>query len=174
MKKGWLLLSAFASLISFISFTSAQSVISDIFAGIDATTITLAILFVVFFAVLYFSTSKIFKGNKTISAVISLALALLLVYWINQSANIGGLFAGIGISGDSLYTIGSIFIIAFTIFLFIKIKSLALFVLGGILIAVAISGLIYDTTTVAVIGIVLVILGIIFAAKKKHIGARRV
>jgi len=41
--------------------------------------------------------------------------------------------------------ISSLFLIAIVVQLTAQVKSLALFVLGGILIAVAISGLIYDT-----------------------------
>jgi hypothetical protein len=168
MKKGWLLFGAFASLISFISFASAQSVISDIFAGIDAATITLAILFVIFFTVIFFSTSKIFKGNKAVPVVLSLAISLLIIYWINQSANVGGLLTGIGLSGDNLYTVGTVFIIAFTIFLFVKIRAKALLVLGGGLIAIGLSGLVYAGSTLVIIGIILALIGIFFVFKKKR------
>lgn len=171
MKKRWLFFSIFASLISFISFTSAQSALIDsITSGISPQTVTLAILFIVFFLVLNFSTSKIFKGNKTVSTIISLALSLLIIYWINQSASVGNLFSGIGISGDNLYTIGAILIVAFSIFLFVKIKSLALFVIGGILILVGVMGWVYETSTVILIGIISVVVGIFFAIVKKKRG----
>lgn len=174
MKKGWLFFSILASLIPLTSFVSAQSSLVDsITAGITPQAVTLAVLFVVFFLVLNFSTSKIFKGNKTTSTIISLALSLLIIYWINQSASVGNLFSGIGISGDNLYTLGAIFIVAFSIFLFVKIKSLALFVLGGILILIGVLNLVYATSTVILIGIILVVLGIFFAiVKKKHSGPR--
>ncbi len=171
MKKEGLFFGAFLSLISLVGFVKAQSTLSDIFSGIDPTLITLAILFVIFFAVLYFSTSKMFKGNKTIAAVISLALSLLIVYWVNQSADIGGLFAGLGISGDTLYTLGSVLLIVFLIFLFIKLKSKALFILSGIFIIAGVTNLVYETTAALAIGILLGVVAIILAIKKKHSGA---
>ena len=111
-----------------------------------------------------------FKGNKTIAAVISLALSLLIVYWVNQSADIGGLFAGLGISGDTLYTLGSVLLIVFLIFLFIKLKSKALFILSGIFIIAGVTNLVYETTSFSywdLLGVVAIILAI----KKKHSGA---
>lgn len=175
MKKKGLFFSGFVSLISLIGFASAQSFLIDsITSGISPQTVTLAVLFVVFFLVLNFSTSKIFKGNKSVSTIISLALSLLIIYWINQSVSVGNLFSGIGISGDNLYTLGAIFIIAFSIFLFVKIKSLALFVIGGILILVGVAGWVYATSTVILIGVSLVVVGIFFAiVKKKHRGITR-
>lgn len=170
MKRG-LVLSSLLSLILLVEVISAQSsFIDSITAGIDPNTVVLAILFVVFFAVLYFSTSKIFKGSKNIAAVVSLALSLLIVYYMNQAINVGNLFSGLGIANGDLYTIGSIVLIAFIIFLFVKIRSLAFFVLGGVFIAIAISGIIYDTTTVAIIGVILVIVGFFFLGKKKRGG----
>jgi hypothetical protein len=170
MKRG-LVLGSLLSLILLVEIASAQSSFVDsITAGLTPQTVVLAVLFVVFFGVLYFSTSKIFKGSKNIAAVVSLALSLLIVYYMNQATDVGSLFSGLGIANGDLYTIGAIVLIAFIIFLFVKIRSLALLVLGGIFIAAAISGLVYDTTTVSIIGAILVIAGLFFLGKKKRNG----
>lgn len=165
MKRG-LVLGILSSFLALTGFASA-SFFSDTLSFIDPTLITLAVLFVVLFAILYFATSKIFKGQTKIAAVISIALALLAVYWINLSFSLGQLFSGFGISTDNLYTVGSILFIALTIFLAIKLKFGVLLIIGGILILAGVTNLVYSTDLVIIVGIVLVVLGIILWIKKK-------
>ena len=176
MKRG-LVLGVSLSVILLAGLVSAQSALLDsMFAGLDAATVTLAILFVIFFAVLYFATSKVFKSkdqfgkdNKTIPAVLSLAISLLIVYWINQSASVGNLFSNFGLSDTTLYTIGGIALIALTIFLFVKLKvGGALLILGGICFIAALTNLVYNTTAFWIIGAILIVLGLIFMFKKKR------
>lgn len=170
MKRG-LVLGVLSSFLALTSFASA-SYFSDTLSFIDPTLITLAILFVVIFAVLYFSTSKIFKGQTKIAAVISIALALLAVYWINLSANLGQLFQGFGISTDNLYTIGSILFIVLIIFLTVKLKFGVLLIIGGVMILAGVTNLVYSTDLVVIIGIVLVIIGVVLWIKKKGKGSK--
>ena len=166
MKRGLVLgiLSSFLALTSFVS----AAFFSDTLSFIDPTLITLAILFVVIFAVLYFATSKVFKGQTKIAAVISIALALLAVYWINLSLSLGQLFSGFGISNDNLYTFGSILFLALVIFLAIKLKFGVLLIIGGIMILAGVTNLVYSTDIVIIIGIVLVVIGIVLWIKKKR------
>jgi glucan phosphoethanolaminetransferase (alkaline phosphatase superfamily) len=168
MKRGliWGILSSFLALTGFAS----AAFFSDTLSFIDPTLITLAVLFVVLFAVLYFATSKIFKGQTKIAAVISIALALLAVYWINLSFSLGQLFSGFGISNDNLYTFGSILFIALTIFLAIKLKFGVLLIIGGIMILAGVTNLVYSTDIVIIIGIVLVVIGVVLWIKKKGKG----
>jgi hypothetical protein len=135
MQKMSLIFGLFLISILSINFISAQYSLNEFLSTLDPGTIISAILFVIFFAVLYFSTSKIFKGNKAISAVVSLGIALLIVYWINQyqAINIGNLFSGFGISDNSLYTIGAFLIIVFIVLLVVFLKVWGWGILGLIL-----------------------------------------
>jgi hypothetical protein len=153
----FILLTGFASAFSFSEFLSF----------IDPTMITLAILFVVFFAVLYFSLSKVFKGQTKIAAVIAIALSLLAVYWINNITSLGTLFSGWGVSDENLYTIGSILFLALVIFLFVKLKFGVFLIIGGIFILAGVTNLVYSTDLAIIIGIVLVVIGIFGWLKKK-------
>lgn len=172
MKRGLV----FEIVLSFLALTgfASASYFSDTLSFIDPTLITLAILFVVIFAVLYFSTSKIFKGQTKIAAVISIALALLAVYWINNSANLGQLFAGFGISDENLYTIGSLLFLALTIFLAVKLKFGVLLIIGGILILAGVTNLVASTDLAIIIGIVLVVIGAVLWIKKKGKGPKEI
>lgn len=170
MKKG-LILGIFSSFLVSIGLASAQGFsVSEFLSFIDPTLITLAVLFVVIFAVLYFSTSKLFKGQTKIAAVISIALSLLAVYWINTAANIGNLFAGFGISNENLYTIGTILFLVLVIFLFIKLKSGVFLIIGGVFILAGVTDLVYSTDLAIIIGIVLAAIGLISVLKKKGKG----
>ncbi len=174
MKRG-LIKIIFLSMISLTGFINAQSVIGDILSGIDPTLITLSVFFVFLFAVLFFSTSKIFKTrdiygreNRTIPAVISLAISFLAVYWINQSVSIGTVFTGLGISQDLLYTIAPIILLAALVFFLIKFKIWTLVIVGGILLLAGVLGLIYSTDLAIIIGIILIILGLFFAFRSSR------
>ncbi len=159
---GILLLSLFLTgLASAFSF-------SETLSFIDPTLLTLAVVFVIAFGVLYFSVSKIFKGNKAISAVIAIALSFLIVYWVNNLVNLGALFSGWGISNETLYTVGPILLFALIIFLFIKLKFAGIFlILGGIFIFAGVTSLVYSTDIAIIIGIVLAVIGLIALLKKK-------
>lgn len=154
-----------------IGFISAQSFsLSDVLSTFDPSTVVLSILFMIFFAVLYFSTSKMFKGNKAVSVVISLGISLLIIYGINSSTNIQNIYSGLGLSSDTIYTIGSILLIVFLIFIFVKIGTWALLLLGIAFLALSLSGLIFSTEYAAGIGLALIAIWIIIKmAKKKAI-----
>ena len=85
--------------------------ISELLSSIDFTFLTLATFFVMLFAVFYLSLSKIFKGadekqNKTISAIVSIGLALMVVFWVARSGfSIANFWDGLGISTDVLYVL---------------------------------------------------------------------
>src|SRR5271157_3280683 len=121
MNKKGLILSGISMFLFSIGFISAQSFsLSDVLSTFDPSTVVLSILFMIFFAVLYFSTSKMFKGNKAVSVIISLGISLLIIYGINSSTNIQNIYSGLGLSSDTIYTIGSILLIVFLIFIFVK------------------------------------------------------
>lgn len=166
MKRG-LILGIFLISLFLTGFASALS-FSETLSFIDPTLLTLAVLFVISFGVLYFSVSKIFKGNKAISAVIAIALSFLMVYWINNLVSLATLFSGWGISDETLYTVGPILLLALIIFLFVKLKFAGVcLILGGIFILAGITGLVYSTDIAIIIGIVLAVIGLIALLKKK-------
>ena len=176
MKKRNVLLTSSLSILFLISFVSAQLYssggfsLSDLLSSIDPSTVILSIVFMISFAVIFFSTSKMFKDNRAISTIVSLGIALLIVYGINSAnytINVQNWFSGIGISSSSLYTIGSVLLIIFLIILFIKLKSTALIVIGIIAILLSFSGLVYSDTALIILGIFFIIAGLLFKRKKK-------
>ena len=44
----------------------------------------------------------------------------MIIYGINSSTNIQNIYSGLGLSSDTIYTIGSILLIVFLIFIFVK------------------------------------------------------
>ncbi len=115
-----------------------------------------------------------FKGNKGVPAVISICVSLLIVYGINSATNVQNIFSGFGISNDTLYTIATILAVAFIIFLLIKLKLWALFILGLVFLGLAGSGLIYSTELATYIGLGLLAIWLIaFLFKKKVVVGRR-
>lgn len=166
MKKGLIFGALLLSL--FLTRLASALSFSETLSFIDPTLLTLAIVFVIAFGVLYFSVSKIFKGNKAISAVIAIALSFLIVYWVNNLVSLATLFSGWGISDETLYTVGPILLLALIIFLFVKLKLAGVcLILGGIFILAGITGLVYSTDIAIIIGIVLAVIGLIALLKKK-------
>jgi len=157
MKK-WLLV--FVLLVS-INFISAAT-LSDLLNSIDQSTVLYFSVFIISFSLFFFALGKFFKDNKLIPGVISVALAFLIVYGINQSGlSMENLFFNLGISGDAMeiiFTIAPFLIAAGIIFVIVKLKKDSLLVVGGLLIAA--SFFIYEKTISIVIGIILIIIRI--------------
>jgi len=127
MQKSWL--SILAGLIS-MNFTSAYngySSLSNFFYWIEPSTMILAVLFLVFFAFLYYVLSKIFRNeyhqpNKAVAGVIALCMSLLIVYGINRSAwDIEAFFYRFNISNILIYIV-SIAAIIFLLWLIFRKK----------------------------------------------------
>jgi hypothetical protein len=166
MKRG--LLTAFTFLIS-IGFISAQGTISDLLNSIDETTLILYAVFLISFTLLFFSLNRVFKDNRTTSGIISVVIALLIVYGVNKSGlNIQGVFSDIGISQDILMTIVPIIILLGAILVVIKLKLNSLFVFGALLIFASL--FVYEQSLLLVLGLVLIGLWffISLATKKKE------
>ncbi len=160
MKRGLLFGIAFVSLF-LISFASALS-LSETLSFIDPTFVTLGLLFVVIFAMLNFSLSRVFKDKPTISIIIAISIALLAVYWINNFLAVGTLFSSWGISDETLYTVGPILFLALIIFLLIKIRFGIFVVFGGVLLLGGVTGLVvYSSDILTIVGIVFIVIGLI-------------
>ena len=113
----------FLMLIGFISATSFS--LSSMLDSIEASTLLIFVVFIVSFALIFFSLSKtVFKQNNTIAAIISLAASFLITYGINKIGfDLGDLFSNIGISEEILYIILPILALALIIFLVVKLKK---------------------------------------------------
>lgn len=124
----------------FLNFTSAafggNFSLSSFLDNIDSSTMVLGILFIVFLALLQFSLSKFFKNkegqvNKPVVTVLSLALSLGAIYGINKmNIDVEDFFYSMGISQDLMSTVLPFVIIAAIIFLFWKLKSITILLLG--------------------------------------------
>lgn len=183
MKRGLAFAAVLLPLIS-AATASAQyyQSFSSLLQGVDPSLIISAILFVFLFAVFYFSLSKIFPPAKSpnpwlpnmrknegraIPAVMALCLSALSVYGINTIPNSGNFLSNIstniGINQGTLYTIGSLLFIGLIIFLFVKLKGMAFYIIGGIFILSAITGwtfgIIYNTSLSMIIGLASLLVG---------------
>ncbi len=160
MKKG---LSLIFLLLATIGFASSQG-LSDLLNGIDESTIILFAVFIIAFALLFFALNKVFKGNTSVSGIISVAISILIVYGINKSGfNIQDSLSDIGISAEALGIILPIVIIAGTIFLIIKFKKDSLLILGGLFIVG--SFFVYAKTLLIILGIIMIAIRIFLQLK---------
>ena len=103
MKKSWLFLGlflmSFSRVSSYDSFSSGTLSFSDILNSIPSSTIILGTIFIIVFAMLFFSLSKMFRGEKTIAGIVSVALALLITYGVDRSGyDFEALFQSLGLS----------------------------------------------------------------------------
>ena len=180
MKRGSLI--PFVILIFLIGFISSQQYyspsqgrpasISDFFNSIPPSTMILGTLFVIFFALIYFSTLRFFKGDKAISGITSFAVALLITYGINKTnLNVANLFYGMGISSGFLYTFVPILFLIAAVFVGIKFGFRIVFLIfGGTFIFISFTEMVYEKTTLFIIGAILTIIGIWLIIKKKRKG----
>lgn len=172
MKRGLL---GFPLIILLIQFTSAQFFggyngfsIENFFNNIDSSTMILGLLFFIFFALLFYALSRVFKNpygepNKGIAGTIAFALSMLIIYGIHRSGfSLRDLFYGFGISEGVLYWIGLIIFIAFAALLIKKIRFFGfLMVFGLIMIVLTIfTEIFYVKGLPLVIGIILLLIGL--------------
>ncbi len=162
MKGGLLAIFIFLSAISFVS---AQE-LSDLLSSIDESTVVFFAIFLVSFAVLFFSLNKIFKNNKSIAGIIAVVISFLLVYWVNKSGfDAQGLLLSIGISESVLATVLPIIILAGIVFMIIKLKGNSLLAIGGLFIVA--SFFVYAKLVLIAIGVVLIIVRLGMMLRKK-------
>ena len=116
-------------LTNFASAYGGYSSLGNFLYWIQPSTIILAVLFLIFFAFLYYVLSKIFrdeynKPNKAIAGVIAICISVLIVYGINRSAwDIENFLYRFHISAIFLYIIGGIILILILWAIFRKKKS---------------------------------------------------
>jgi len=125
MKRGLL---GFPLLILLIQVISAQFYsgygsfsLANFFDRIDPQTIILVLLFLIFFAFIFYALSRIFKdpygqANKGIAGVIAFAISAMIIYGLYRTGfDLGNIFYNLGFSADFLYPILAIIILVFAI-----------------------------------------------------------
>ena len=177
MKKGLLAFSFIV--IMLLSFVSAQFgygfSLSNFLYSIDSSTLILFLLFIIFFAVLnnmVFIT--FFRGNRTVSALVSFSISIMAIWGINRMQwNLGSFFFNLGLNEDTLYTIVLIVLLVLFIYLAFKKRLRYLFLGLGLLLMglAAFSDFFFEWFTAFIIGVVLIIfwwIGARRAKRKEH------
>lgn len=136
--------------------------LNDFLYNIDANTMVLGLLFVIFFAFINFALYKTLKNRGTAS-IIAFCVSLLAVYGLNRTnLNFSGFFYGLGLSDKIMYSVVPILIILGIAFMIWKLKLRnTLMLLGIFLIILSFTPLVYEKTWVLVAGIILLVLGIL-------------
>jgi len=179
MKRGLL---GFSLLVFLAQVVSAQFFsgyggfsITNFFSSIDPATMTLGLSFFIFFALIFYALSKIFKDpygqpNKGIAGTIAFAVSLLIIYGIYRSGfNLEDLFYGFGIGEGTFYLIAFIIFIVLAFFLIKKIKFRGFLIVFGLLfiLLTIFTDIFYEKLTALIIGIVLLLVGILLLKKRK-------
>jgi len=151
-----------------ISFASSET-LSEILASIEPSLVILTTLFIIVFALTYFSLNKYFKKeNQTISGIVALAVSLLVIYAINRTqiiTNYNFLYT-IGISESSAGWIFFLIGAAILAFIISKFKIDSLWIMGILLMGLSL--FVYEKDILFVIGAFLVIIRFFFKKKKKE------
>lgn len=157
-----------------MNFVSAQFYggfgLSNILDSIDPSTMILGLIFIIAFALLNYSLSRVFRDNKAIGSIIAFAVSIGIIYGINRTGlDFEGFFYGIGFSSGILYTIIPFLLIAGIIFLVIRFSFGAMFAtVGGFLLLVSFTDLVYEKGFIIVIGTILLLIGLWMKHKKKY------
>lgn len=152
--------------------------LGDILRDIDPETLVLAVLFIVFFVVINFSLSKIFKKDKTSSTILSLCISLLATYGITKTnLNVNNFFYSIGLSEELLYTITPILALIFIVILSIKKDKTTqrrkfsfgrfFMILGGLMVVLGLTPLIYRKAFYIITGAILLAVGGLILKRNK-------
>lgn len=143
--------------------------LGEFFDRVDPQTMILVLLFLIFFALIFYALSRIFKDpygqpNKGIAGVIAFAVASLIIYGLYRTGfDLGDLFYGFGIDASALYLIASIIFIILAIFLIKKIKFRGFLMIFGlfIILLTIFTDIFYEKGITLVIGIVLLVIGLL-------------
>jgi hypothetical protein len=151
MKRDWLFGFILLCAINFVSSLG----VNDLLSQIDESTVIFLAVFLIAFALIFFALNKVFKGNTSISGIISVALSFLIVYGINKSQfDVEGFFFDLGVPSSLFATIIPIIVVAGIIFLVIKFKKDSLYIIGGLFLVASL--FVYAKTLMLTIGIILI------------------
>jgi hypothetical protein len=169
MKKRRLFLIMFLT-IMLISFINAAPLsLSNLLDSISESNLIILLVFIISFALIFFSLSRMFKQNIAIAAVISFASSFGITYWVNKSGfDLSGWVYDMGISTDVLYILIPILALALAIFLIVKLGKDSLFIFGGFLLASSL--FVYEKAIVIALGIILILFRLFM--RKNGLGRR--
>ena len=142
--------------------------ITDFFSSIEPATITLGLLFFIFFALIFYVLSRVFKDqygqpNKGIAGTISLALSLLIIYGLYRTGfDLGNIFYNLGFSVGALYPILSVLFLIIAILLIRKLRFSGFLILFGlfIILLTIFTDIFYEKLVALTIGVVLFLIGV--------------
>ncbi len=163
-------------LISFASAYGSYSSFSfgDLLDSIDSSTMLLGCLFMIFFAIINFALSRVFKDqygnpNKPIVAIISITVPLLMIYGINKTGfGVEDFIYDLGISGSLLSTLIPIIFLVGAIFLISRFGFKGFFLtFGALFVLLSFTDLIYAKGLLLIIGIVFVLIGLYLMRRDK-------
>ncbi len=148
-----------------------MGMMGDLLYSVDPNTMVLMLTFIIIFLLINFPLKRVFKKERASSTIISLCVALLAVYGINRmDFDLTKIFYGIGISKEVLYTVlpwvilGLIILASFAKDAATGKRKFRLYrffmILGVILIALGLAGLVYQRAFFVIAGVVLFLLGL--------------
>jgi len=171
MKRGLL---GFPLLILLIQVISAQFYsgyggfsLGEFFDRIDPQTIILVLLFLIFFALIFYALSRIFKDpygqpNKGIAGTIAFCISAIIIYGLYRTGfDLGSVFYDWGFSVGSLYPNLSVLFLIVAGLLIWKLKISGFLMTFGlfIILLTIFTDIFYEKGLVLIIGIVLLVVG---------------
>ena len=146
--------------------------LNGVLYNIDANTMVLGLLFVIFFAIINFALNRSLKDKGT-AAIIAFCISLLATYGLNRtSLNFSGMFYKIGINEGIIYSVVPIIILIGLIFMIWKVKLGVTLMLTGMGLII-LSFFAYKKVLLLIIGIVTIVVGIFFWIRKRRRDKRK-
>ena len=150
--------------------------LGEFFDRIDPQTIILVLLFLIFFALIFYALSRIFKDpygqpNKGIAGTIALAVASLIIYGLYRTGfNFEDIFYNFGLSIDFLYPILGILFLIVAGLLIWKLKISGFLMTFGlfILLLTIFTDIFYEKGITLVIGIVSLVIGLLLWRRRRR------
>jgi len=180
MKRGLL---GFPLLILLIQVISAQFYsgyggfsLGEFFDRIDPQTIILVLLFLIFFALIFYALSRIFKDpygqpNKGIAGTIAFCISAIIIYGLYRTGfDLGSVFYDWGFSVGSLYPILSVLFLIVAGLLIWKLKISGFLMTFGlfIILLTIFTDIFYEKGLVLIIGIVLLVVGFLLWRRRRR------
>jgi len=181
MKRGLL---GFPLLILLIQVISAQFYsgyggfsLGEFFDRIDPQTIILVLLFLIFFALIFYALSRIFKDpygqpNKGIAGTIAFCISAIIIYGLYRTGfDLGSVFYDWGFSVGSLYPILAVVFLIVAFLLIWKLGFGRFLMTFGlfIILLTAFTEIFYEKGLVLIIGIVLLVVGLLLWRRSRRI-----
>jgi hypothetical protein len=154
-----------------LAFVSSET-LSELLRKIEPSFIILIVVFIIVFSLIYYSLNKFFKKeNQTISVIVSLSIAFLVVYSINKieivtNMNSTNFLNNTGFSESLTGWIFLIVSIGLIVFIIKKFTIDALWIIGSLLIAISL--FVYEQTFLFILGAFMIVSRFFFKKKKKE------